>query len=546
MSHNLRILPPRIEDEPQAVAPPEPPPAIAGLDQVFLIGFPPVVAGRVMEPILEAVPGVSFQIAQEASLESPSFPEGALLVLPQRLAGAGDMAELRRLRTAGLTAPVLVIVTEGPCEPPRDLADVEPIDVANIDDFSVFSFRRSLTVFGAGVARERMLAEVAGGLQAYEQVLETQDDEHLRVLAVAASLERQLAEKEDALRQRESTWAEQVARAEAHSKQLESRIAELETLGRAQGAAGESDLVRQLHQELKTAREEQIHQAATIAELHQTCAAREHELAEPTSSSVPEGDLAAKLEASERVRGAQTREIARSQQRIDELEQNLETIGTVLQADHGDPEVLLEKLGTRLTKFERMRHEQQRTINQLSHSLAMQQVDDSLDDAQSRRNIVRRVGNSVRRSQRFGVPLFCAIFGIDGSRELRAQGSVLFDFLLVQIAERLKRTLRQNDVLMRYGDEGFLLLPDTKNIEQARACAARLVKYVCDEPLELSGKRVKPSLSVAIVAYDQEIGGANELLRLAKNNLLQAQTEGERQIRVGGRETPEPLVAALT
>lgn len=227
----------------------------------------------------------------------------------------------------------------------------------------------------------------------------------------------------------------------------------------------------------------------------------------------------------------------RGRRRIAELEQHLETIDALLHsgAENApqDPAAMLQQVATRLTDFERIREAQQGTIDKLSHSLAMRQVDDALDDAQARRNVVRRVEESVRRAQRFRSPLICLLLGIDRPEELRAaHGSVSYDFMLVQIAQKLRFTLRQNDVLMRYGTEGFLLIPDAKTLVEARGLGERLFKLICSEPVELGAQRLEASFSVAILSYKEEMNGANGLMRRGKELLAKAQSQGERQVEV--------------
>ncbi len=191
-----------------------------------------------------------------------------------------------------------------------------------------------------------------------------------------------------------------------------------------------------------------------------------------------------------------------------------------------------------------MRSEQQSTIDQLSRSLAEQQIDNALDERPSRIDVVARVDDAVQRSGRLGMPLNCLMIGIDDAMRLRSElGSVSYDFMQVQLAQRLQLTLRRGDVVMRYGDGEFVLLTDAKTAVDARSHAERLIREVCAEPLELGNRRREVGVSIAVLAYDSAIGGAHEFLRRAKGTLLEAQARGARQILLG-TAAPEAALAA--
>ncbi len=503
---------------------------------VVVVGLPLTVSRRISQTLKQVLPDATLKGARPDALEAArAIPAGTLLLVADRLESGGSGVELlRRLRADGRRTPAIVVARG---EVTDDVWALGNADLIPLEELSALALRRSLALFSGWTSRERMVAGTTHRFNAYERVLESKDEERAWIMKVAADLKRQLAEAEQKLRQAEAPWRQRLEGSEADRKRLEQRIAELETAGPAAGAPGGDQRLRQLEIELAYSREELGRRDATIADLHRSLAAKETGLVPTRGDGAEEdGDLAARLDASENVREAQTQEILHCQRRIDELEQHLETFAAMLQADGAsvrDPEALLRELVERLAGFEKLRQEQQGTIAQLSHSLAMQQVDDTLDDAHSRRNVVERMGEAVRRSQRFGVPLFCVMIGIDAPLTLRAvHGPVSYGFLLVQIAQRLRLTLRQNDVMMRYDDEGFLLIPEAKSMVQVRSLAERLIKTICGEPLEMGSQQIEPSISLALVQYQPEIGGANELIRLARQTLVETQTRGERQIGV--------------
>ncbi len=501
---------------------------------VVLVGLDAAATRRLTSILQQVIPSATLRGAKpEALAKAPAIPAGTLLILADRLTGGGSGVDLlRRLRAEGHMTPAVVVSEEDLTE---DVWALGNADLIPGDEFSALALRRSLSLFSGWVSRQRMVAGTTQRFNAYERVLESKDEERAWIMKVASDLKRRLAAAEDELRQAAEAGRERLERSEAERQRLERRLVALERSPSAQQPRPEdSQRLNRLEIELAYNREELGRRDQTIAELHRTLASQQAEIGERPEG--PAEGLAAELEASENVRRAQTQEVLQCQRRIGDLEQHLETFATLLQADGAsvrDPEVLLGELAQRLTSFEKVRQEQQGTIDQLSHSLAMQQVDDTLDDAQSRRNVVQRLGESVRRAQRFGVPLFCVMIGIDHPQTLRAvHGPVSYGFLLVQIAQRLRLTLRQNDVMMRYDEEGFVLIPEAKSLIQVRSLAERLIKTICGEPLEMGSQQLEPSISISMLQYQSDVGGANELIRQARQTLAEAQTRGEQQIGV--------------
>ncbi len=544
---------------PSLTPPVGPSPCLAGeLKQVILIGLSPSIAAHLMAPIRAVAPDAELQMTRPTDLGTP-FPAGTLLIVQDRTAEADGLEIVRRLRARGVVAPAILVVTTDDFQCPSDLDQLDDLDVIPLSELSRFALRRSLVLLSSRRDRETLLEEVGGKLHAYERLLSARDEERQRVLDVATALERRLSATEQAFQNTESEMAEKLARADAYAAELEQRIVELEVPGGEDGsdqtrarAAEDHRLRRQHALELAFHSDQRIHQDRELTELRQTCAAQEQELQRLEAQRVQVGDMATRLQASERVRTSQTQVILLYQRRIKDVEQNLATIATLLQAEDNDPDALLEELATRLAQVESVRSEQQGTIDRLSRSLAEQQIDNALDKRGSRTDVVAQVDDAVQRSRRLGTPLVCLMIGIDDAMGLRSElGSISYDFMQVQIAHRLQLTLRRGDVVMRYGDGEFVLITDAKTVACARSHAQRLIREVCGAPLKLGDRSFEIGVSIAVLAYDQDTGdthdisGAHELLRRAKGTLLEAQARGSRQILAGtGGHGPVPPPAS--
>jgi diguanylate cyclase len=88
---------------------------------------------------------------------------------------------------------------------------------------------------------------------------------------------------------------------------------------------------------------------------------------------------------------------------------------------------------------------------------------DGLTGLQNRRRTTERLETEVARSRRYGVPLSIALCDVDHFKQVNDRfGHNMGDEVLVRVAHQLQNTLREVDLVGRWGGEEFLvLLPDT-------------------------------------------------------------------------------------
>ncbi|MEM8932284.1 MAG: diguanylate cyclase [Acidobacteriota bacterium] len=341
------------------------------------------------------------------------------------------------------------------------------------------------------------------------------DDAYTRVLELARGLQDELDSKQDEI------------------AILRRRIDELEAAPTDPRRDPLARRVRELEAELERSEDLRHGQEAALVELRRRLGDTPEDQGAPGSK----GDLMARLMVSEWMRSSQMQNLQYLQGRLDELESQFHALASLVEAptDSGvvDPRSLLQQVAEKLTHYERERVQQQGTIDRLSRSLAVQQVDDTLDDAQSRRNVLRRMDDALGWSRRHGSPLACLLVGIDDAETLRErEGSVTYDYVLVKVAERLRLALRQSDVLLRHDGQSFVLLTSAATTTDAYTHAQRLVADVAASPVDLGATRVQPSISVAVVVLHGAIEDGDGFLRRARGVLTRARAGGAGQVAV--------------
>ena len=150
---------------------------------------------------------------------------------------------------------------------------------------------------------------------------------------------------------------------------------------------------------------------------------------------------------------------------------------------------------------------------------------DPLTGAYNRRTFHEIAERELSRIRRAGQPLSLILLDIDHFRPLNeSYGVRVGDEVLQKIADIVRAALRQEDMLVRYGGEEFLvMLPDVPG-PGAVVVAGRIRKAVEAEMLEVGGYRLPVTVSVGVSARMDEgpesieglIARADEALSLAK------------------------------
>ena len=150
---------------------------------------------------------------------------------------------------------------------------------------------------------------------------------------------------------------------------------------------------------------------------------------------------------------------------------------------------------------------------------------DPLTGAYNRRTFHEIAERELSRIRRAGQPLSIIMLDIDHFRALNDNYGVrVGDEVLQKIADIVRVALRQEDMLVRYGGEEFLvMLPDVPG-PGAVVVAGRIRKGVEAEMLEVGGYRLPITVSVGVSARMDEgpesieslLARADEALSLAK------------------------------
>jgi len=175
---------------------------------------------------------------------------------------------------------------------------------------------------------------------------------------------------------------------------------------------------------------------------------------------------------------------------------------------------------------------------QLTDEMRQLAVTDPLTGLYNRRYFVEKLDDEVRRAQRYGEPVALMLVDCDYLKSINdAHGHLSGDRALQALADVMKITLRETDVLARLGGDEFAAVLVGADEERATEVSDRLRRTV--QSLRLiseDGGDIDLTVSLGIAIYPEAGADVKALMRGADTALYQAKDDGRDQaVTWGGR-----------
>lgn len=162
------------------------------------------------------------------------------------------------------------------------------------------------------------------------------------------------------------------------------------------------------------------------------------------------------------------------------------------------------------------------TISERTKLLKEQARHDGLTGLLNQRTFFNELRKELSRGKRQGYPVVLVYFDVDGFKAINdSEGHRAGDTILVNIAKAVKNTIRQGEIVARYGgDEFCVILPDSTEEE-----ATILSKRICEEIHDLLDRReLSCSMGIAVSDPDNSFD-AEKLVQLADKAMYEAKKD---------------------
>jgi len=158
---------------------------------------------------------------------------------------------------------------------------------------------------------------------------------------------------------------------------------------------------------------------------------------------------------------------------------------------------------------------------------------DSNTLAFNERYLLPRLKEEISRAQRYEHPLSVLVMDIDRFKRINeVHGTTAGDLVLQQFVDRIRATVRLSDVLVRKGEDEFVLIATNTPLEAALAAAERIRERLAAAPLLEDQHHTAITVTAAIgVASWDGAETADELEARARRALHEARELGRGQVK---------------
>jgi diguanylate cyclase (GGDEF)-like protein len=156
-------------------------------------------------------------------------------------------------------------------------------------------------------------------------------------------------------------------------------------------------------------------------------------------------------------------------------------------------------------------------------------VHDTLTSLYNYRYLHTRLTEEFKRAERYHDPLACMVIDVDRLQSHNeAQGRQQGDAILRFVADAIRRSVREVDVVARFGGDEFLVVLPSTHFAGSVTVAERIFRDVVDRPFAGdTGRSTRVSLSMGVALYpSRDVRTKDALLRAADSALSTAKREG--------------------
>ncbi len=152
---------------------------------------------------------------------------------------------------------------------------------------------------------------------------------------------------------------------------------------------------------------------------------------------------------------------------------------------------------------------------------------DALTGLPNRLHLGIALEQALANARREGIELALLFIDLDRFKQINdTLGHNVGDQLLIEVAERLKACLRENDLVARLGGDEFVVLAQgTSAVLAASHIAEKIIERFA-EPFQLAGHALRSSPSIGIGLYPNDGGDSETLMKNADTAMYHAKAMG--------------------
>jgi diguanylate cyclase (GGDEF)-like protein len=173
---------------------------------------------------------------------------------------------------------------------------------------------------------------------------------------------------------------------------------------------------------------------------------------------------------------------------------------------------------------------QSRMLDEIQLELTQVPFIDPVTGVWNRIQVFERLTSEWSRCERFASPLTLLLVDVPGLDDVRAtQGADVADAILKAAARRLKSTVRDHDIVGRYGGDQFVIVAVHADFDGAVALSRRVRDMLAFDPVSVGNQTIQLSVNVGgATSRSEGVEILEDLFKVAEAALDGARAEQER------------------
>ena len=167
---------------------------------------------------------------------------------------------------------------------------------------------------------------------------------------------------------------------------------------------------------------------------------------------------------------------------------------------------------------------------------------DDLTQLPNRRLFMTSLHSEIYKANR-NQSMFGLIFiDLDRFKQINdTLGHHIGDELLQAVTSRLKKGVRESDIISRLGgDEFTIIVPDINDITHLDTIAKKII-HIVHAPFQLAGQKIFITISAGVTVYPNDSSSAEELIRFADQAMYSAKSNGKNRFHYFTAEMQEKI-----
>ena len=158
---------------------------------------------------------------------------------------------------------------------------------------------------------------------------------------------------------------------------------------------------------------------------------------------------------------------------------------------------------------------------------------DPLTGLNNRRSLFELGKIEFSRAVRMNRQFCCMMLDLDHFKQVNDNhGHLIGDIVLQEFAKCCKNSVREIDMIGRYGGEELIIfLPET-DLKTAKQVAERIRKQVAKCPIKASGREINITVSIGVAGRDENTSGLETLIARADQAMYIAKHKGRNRVAV--------------